>query len=113
MKDLTDSTLNHATDIPYFEGDFWISTIEDLIKELDIEEEDRRKLEEFEALKPSDDGYFDDSIDSEEPTEVRQVKHCRFSILNFIIVRHQINVNRVVVRHIRRKILRRPPVNVE
>ena len=47
MKDFTDNVLKNATDIPYFEGDFWISTIEDLIKELDIEEEDRRKLEEF------------------------------------------------------------------
>ncbi|CAF1106206.1 unnamed protein product [Rotaria sordida] len=69
MKDFTESALNKATDIPYFEGDFWTSTIEDLIKELDIEEEDRRKFEELEAVKVSDDGYFDDSMEIEEPTE--------------------------------------------
>ena len=34
MKDCTDSGVNKATDIPYFEGDFWTSTMEDLIKEL-------------------------------------------------------------------------------
>ena len=69
MKDCTDSGLNKATDLPYFEGDFWTSTLEDLIKELDIEEEDRRKFEELEAVKASDDGYFDDSNEPEEPTE--------------------------------------------
>ncbi|UJR31544.1 hypothetical protein I4U23_019032 [Adineta vaga] len=48
---------------------FWTSTIEDLIKELDTEEEDRRKLEEFESVKACDDGCYDDSIETEEPTE--------------------------------------------
>ncbi len=71
MKDCTDNGLNKASDLPYFEGDFWTSTMEDLIKELDTEEEDRRKFEELEAVKASDDGCFDDSIEPEEPTEVR------------------------------------------
>ena len=70
MKDCTDNDINKATDLPYFEGDFWSSTIEDLIKELDIEEEDRRKFEEQEAVKASEDGCFDDPIEPEEPTEV-------------------------------------------
>jgi E1A/CREB-binding protein len=70
MKDCTDNAINKASDLPYFEGDFWSSTIEDLIKELDIEEEDRRKLEELEAVKASEDGCFDDSIEFEEPTDV-------------------------------------------
>ncbi|CAF1259811.1 unnamed protein product [Adineta ricciae] len=70
MKDWTDSGVSKATDIPYFEGDFWTSTIEDLIKEIDTEEEDRRKLEEFEAVKVCDDAGFDDSIETEEPTEI-------------------------------------------
>ena len=73
MKDCTDNSINKATDIPYFEGDFWTSTMEDLIKELDTEEEDRRKFEELEAVKASDDSCFDDSIEPEEPTEVRPV----------------------------------------
>jgi hypothetical protein len=72
MKDCTDSALNKVTDMPYFEGDFWASTIEDLIKELDTEEEDRRKFEELEAVKASEDGSFDDPIEPEEPTEVRK-----------------------------------------
>ena len=71
MKDWTDSGVSKATDIPYFEGDFWTSTIEDLIKEIDTEEEDRRKLEEFEAVKVCDDAGFDDLIETEEPTEVK------------------------------------------
>jgi hypothetical protein len=70
MKDWTDNAVTKATDIPYFEGDFWTSTIEDLIKELDTEE-DRRRIEEFEAVKMCDDGGFDDSIETEEPTEVK------------------------------------------
>ncbi|CAF1267507.1 unnamed protein product, partial [Adineta ricciae] len=70
MKDCTDSGVNKASDLPYFEGDFWSSTIEDLLKELDTEEEDRRKFEELEAVKASDDGCFDDPIEPEEPTEI-------------------------------------------
>ena len=71
MKDWTDNAVTKPTDIPYFEGDFWTSTIEELIKELDTEEEDRRKFEELEAVKLCDDGVFDDSIETEEPTEVK------------------------------------------
>ncbi|CAF1312058.1 unnamed protein product [Adineta steineri] len=70
MKDCSDSGITKASDLPYFEGDFWSSTIEDLLKELDTEEEDRRKLEELEAVKASDDGYIDDPIEPEEPTEI-------------------------------------------
>ncbi len=70
LKDCNDSGVSRAADIPYFEGDFWSSTIEDLLKELDTEEEDRRKFEELEAVKASDDGCFDDSIEPDEPTEV-------------------------------------------
>lgn len=62
--------FTNTSEIPYFEGDFWSSTIEDLLKELDIEEEDRRKMEELEAVKASDDGCFDDSVEPDEPTEV-------------------------------------------
>lgn len=40
-----------------------------MIKELDIEEEDRRKYEELEAKAP-DDICYEDSIEPEEPNEV-------------------------------------------
>ena len=33
------------TDIPYFEGDFWPNVIEETIKELDQEEEERKASE--------------------------------------------------------------------
>jgi hypothetical protein len=33
MKDCTDRHVNEVTDIPYFEGDFWTSKMEDLIEE--------------------------------------------------------------------------------
>jgi E1A/CREB-binding protein len=56
MKDWIDSGVNKATDIPYFEGDFWPSTIESLI-------------EEVETAKASDNEYLDDSIEPEEPIE--------------------------------------------
>ena len=70
MKDCADNGITKATDIPYFEGDFWSSTIEELIKELEIEEEDRRKYEESEVFKTPDDISYDEQIEPEEPTEV-------------------------------------------
>ncbi len=51
MEYCTDSGVNKVTDIPYFEGDFWASTIEDLIRKF------------------------------EEPIKVRQAKVDRFSYL--------------------------------
>ncbi len=113
LKDCNDSGINKASDLPYFEGDFWSGTIEDLLKELDIEEEDRRKFEELEAVKASDDGCFDDSIEPDEPTEVifdfYVYIYLFFISLNF---RYLINVNQVVVQHIRRKTSRKQLVNV-
>ena len=113
MKDCTDSGVNKASDLPYFEGDFWSSTIEDLLKELDTEEEDRRKFEELEAVKASDDGCFDDPIEPEEPTEVtRKVKRLRKIIL-LNVYRYRINVNQVVRQHIRRRISKKQLANGE
>ncbi len=83
LKDCNDSGVNRVADIPYFEGDFWSSTIEDLLKELDTEEEDRRKFEELEAVKASDDGCFDDPIEPDEPTEVMCLLFC-FIHLNYL-----------------------------
>ncbi len=65
MKDCNDSGVTKVTDIPYFEGDFWTSTMEDLIKKL-------------EATKISNNEYFDDPMEPEEPTEVKQLNSFHF-----------------------------------
>lgn len=49
FKDAIESNLASATEVPYFEGDFWPNVIEESIKELDQEEEEKRKREEAEA----------------------------------------------------------------
>lgn len=41
--------LGSASDLPYFEGDFWPNVLEESIKELDQEEEEKRKQEAAEA----------------------------------------------------------------
>jgi len=41
--------MQSATEMPYFEGDFWPNILEESIKELEQEEEDKRKREEVEA----------------------------------------------------------------
>lgn len=41
--------MTSATDMPYFEGDFWPNVLEESIKELDQEEEEKRRREEEEA----------------------------------------------------------------
>ncbi|UJR27186.1 hypothetical protein I4U23_008482 [Adineta vaga] len=69
MKDCLDNQVQNALDIPYFEGDFWSNIIEESIKELDQEEEDRKK-QELEASRALDDGGFDDPIEPEDPTEI-------------------------------------------
>nr|KAG5698821.1 hypothetical protein BaRGS_019673 [Batillaria attramentaria] len=49
FKDAIEGNLVSATEMPYFEGDFWPNVIEESIKELDQEEEEKRKREEAEA----------------------------------------------------------------
>ncbi|XP_048774287.1 CREB-binding protein-like isoform X2 [Ostrea edulis] len=49
LKDAIESNVTSATQIPYFEGDFWPNVLEESIKELDQEEEEKRKREEAEA----------------------------------------------------------------
>lgn len=34
--------MKKPTELPYFEGDFWPNVLEESIRELDIEEEERR-----------------------------------------------------------------------
>jgi len=49
LKDAVESNMQSATEMPYFEGDFWPNILEESIKELEQEEEDKRKREEVEA----------------------------------------------------------------
>ncbi|OWF41886.1 CREB-binding protein [Mizuhopecten yessoensis] len=49
-KDAIENNVQSATEMPYFEGDFWPNVLEESIKELDQEEEEeKRKREEAEA----------------------------------------------------------------
>ncbi|CAF3835650.1 unnamed protein product [Rotaria magnacalcarata] len=69
MKDCLDNQVQNALNIPYFEGDFWANIIEESIKELDQEEEDRRR-QEVEAARAMEDGGLDDLIEPEDPTDI-------------------------------------------
>lgn len=54
LKDAIENNLQSATEMPYFEGDFWPNILEESIKELEQEEEDKRKREEVEAASTAD-----------------------------------------------------------
>ncbi|XP_074038438.1 CREB binding protein nejire isoform X4 [Leptinotarsa decemlineata] len=43
LKQAMEDNLRSAADLPYFEGDFWPNVLEESIKELDQEEEEKRK----------------------------------------------------------------------
>lgn len=45
LKQATEDNLKSASELPYFEGDFWPNVLEESIKELDQEEEEKRKAE--------------------------------------------------------------------
>lgn len=49
LKQATEDNLHSVAELPYFEGDFWPNVLEESIKELDQEEEEKRKLEAAEA----------------------------------------------------------------
>ncbi|KAH9373302.1 hypothetical protein HPB48_005047 [Haemaphysalis longicornis] len=46
LKQATEDNLTSACELPYFEGDFWPNVLEESIKELDQEEEEKRKAAE-------------------------------------------------------------------
>ncbi|XP_038056192.1 histone lysine acetyltransferase CREBBP-like isoform X2 [Patiria miniata] len=46
LKSAMDDGITCATELPYFEGDFWPNVLEESIKELDQEEEERQKAAE-------------------------------------------------------------------
>ena len=45
FKQAKDDRLQSAHELPYFEGDFWPNVLEESIKELEQEEEDRKQAE--------------------------------------------------------------------
>ncbi|CAF1064383.1 unnamed protein product [Rotaria sordida] len=67
MKDCLDNQVKTLLDIPYFDSDFWPTIIEESIEKLDQEE---RRLQEVEVTQIMEDENFDDSIESEDPTEI-------------------------------------------
>jgi hypothetical protein len=92
MKDCIDNQVQSVLSIPYFEGDFWATIIEESIKgmysgiryiwkivlcvciELGREEEDRRMKEAVEAACAMEDDGSDDSIEPEDSTDVKRVR---------------------------------------
>uniref|UniRef100_A0AA85KJY4 histone acetyltransferase n=1 Tax=Trichobilharzia regenti TaxID=157069 RepID=A0AA85KJY4_TRIRE len=65
LKDALDHQLVSPTEIPYFEGDFWPNTLEDILKELE-EEEARRRREEAMAQVEAEDDEADCSSSTNE-----------------------------------------------
>lgn len=61
FKQATEDRLTSAKELPYFEGDFWPNVLEESIKELEQEEEERKREE---------NSTCNESID------VRKTKHC-------------------------------------
>lgn len=55
LKDALDHQLVSPTEIPYFEGDFWPNTLEDILKELEEEEARRRREEAMAQAEAEDD----------------------------------------------------------
>ncbi|KAA3680711.1 E1A/CREB-binding protein [Paragonimus westermani] len=55
LKDALDHQLVSPTEIPYFEGDFWPNTLEDILKELEEEEARRRREEAMLQAEAEDD----------------------------------------------------------
>lgn len=45
FKQATEDRLTSAKELPYFEGDFWPNVLEESIKELEQEEEERKREE--------------------------------------------------------------------
>lgn len=43
LKQAMEDSISSAAELPYFEGDFWPNVLEESIKELDQEEEEKRK----------------------------------------------------------------------
>ncbi len=66
LKDAIENNIQSATEMAYFEGDFWPNVMEDSIKELETEEEEKRKREEAEAAAAEAEETPGESIDSQD-----------------------------------------------
>ena len=62
LKQATDDGLRSATELPYFDGDFWPNALEDSIRELDQEEEERRKTEATQAAQAATNEEHEDEV---------------------------------------------------
>ncbi len=62
LKQASDDGLRSATELPYFEGDFWPNALEDCIRELDQEEEERRKTEASQAASATNEDFHEEVI---------------------------------------------------
>ncbi|XP_003376358.1 putative bromodomain protein [Trichinella spiralis] len=62
-KHAQDEHLQSATELPYFEGDYWPNVLEDCIKELDAEEAERRRELEAQAAADAAGDDVEDLID--------------------------------------------------
>lgn len=58
-----DDNLQSATELPYFEGDYWPNVLEDCLKELESEEAERRREAEVQAAAESTVEDIDDDLD--------------------------------------------------
>ena len=77
LKDAIENNITSATDLPYFEGDFWPNVLEDSIKELEQEEEEKRIREEAEAAAAEAEAAVT-TTEGEEMSAVVCILLCRF-----------------------------------
>ena len=70
LRDAKEGNIQDVTQIPYFEGDFWPNVLEENIKELEQEEQDKRRREEVEAT-----AGLDSEEIKQEGEEVAEVGH--------------------------------------
>lgn len=61
LKQAMEDKLTSAAELPYFEGDFWPNVMEESIKELDHEEEEKRKQAEIAEAANANSSLNDDS----------------------------------------------------
>ena len=85
MKDAIENNILSATDLPYFEGDFWPNVLEDSIKELEQEEEEKRKREEAEAAAAEAEATVT-TTEGDEVSAVVRFSALEYASANFIIL---------------------------
>ncbi|CAF1528787.1 unnamed protein product, partial [Rotaria sordida] len=84
MKDCLDNQVKTVLDIPYFDSDFWPTTIEESIEKLNQEEQ---RPQDVEIIPIIEDENCNVSIESEDATEVS--RYCS----NYFVAKIKIHVN--------------------